>query len=211
VESSASAHELQVFASPRVSLAPRVKIAWILSALAAFFAIYIITFLPLGLLLATVDITIGVTALLLPAVVAMAAVPLWAQMAYDNYWYALLREDLVVARGILFKTRTYVPYGRIQNVNVTRTVIDRLLGLSRLTVDTAGASFAEGVIPGVLDAEPLVGEIMGRAEEARLARARWSTPHDADALAYEQIRRSLRELIVQAHALEAARAQTGES
>lgn len=179
----------------KVRLHPRVKIEWVGGALAGLGIFIIFDIGALGLTLVQggdIGIVLGWTAVL---AVLILAVILWVQFAYENYWYALLPEHLVVAKGVFIKTRTFIPYGRIQNVNVTRTVADRILGLSRVTVDTAGARFSEGVIPGIVDAQPIVAFLMGRAEEVRLGRARLAAAEDKDAAAFESIRQSLHDVL----------------
>lgn len=179
----------------RQRLHPRVKIEWV-----GGWLIGIGFFLLLDLGGIALDFARGgdatpisfITVFLVAAVIAAIV---WAQFAYENYWYSLLPEHMVVAKGVFFKTRTYVPYGRIQNVNVTRTVADRLLGLSRITVDTAGSRFSEGVVPGIVEPQPLVTFLMDRAEQVRLGRAAHSADGDSDAAAFDAIRSSLRDVL----------------
>src|SRR3989442_1409966 len=133
------------------TLDPRVKIEWFVAPLIGFLTLFGIDIVfSLAATAAGGDpgaafVAVGTVLFVIAAITAV-----WVQVAYRNYWYAALADHLIVARGVLFKTRTYIPYGRIQNVNVTRTILDRLLGLSRITVDTAGARFSEAVIPGIV-------------------------------------------------------------
>ncbi len=46
--------------------------------------------------------------------------------------------------GVIWKRYVTIPYDRIQNVDIYRGVIARLLGLSDLNIQTAGATFGSG-------------------------------------------------------------------
>lgn len=61
-------------------------------------------------------------------------------------------EDLVVASGVLFRTVTTVPFGRVQAVEVHEGPIERSLGLATLSVSTASDA-ADASIPGLPRAE----------------------------------------------------------
>ncbi|WP_066517184.1 PH domain-containing protein [Curtobacterium ammoniigenes] len=54
--------------------------------------------------------------------------------------FALRDDDLVVRRGLLFQRFVAVPYGRLQLVDVARTPLNRVLGLSELRFVTAAAA-----------------------------------------------------------------------
>jgi membrane protein YdbS with pleckstrin-like domain len=179
----------------RQRLHPRVKVEWIGGWLIAVGFFLLLDIGGLAFDLASGGDSTALIVLTVFLVGSVVAALVWAQLAYDNYWYALLPEHMVVAKGVFFKTRTYVPYGRIQNVNVTRTPFDRLLGLSRITVDTAGARFSEGVVPGIVEPQPLVAFLMQRAEQVRLGRSVFAEGADRDAAAYDAIRSSLRDVL----------------
>jgi putative membrane protein len=56
----------------------------------------------------------------------------------------------------LFRRETYLTYKRIQDIHLTRNIIQRWMGLATVSVQTAsGSSSAEMSIEGLLQAEPL--------------------------------------------------------
>ena len=58
--------------------------------------------------------------------------------------------------GILFRRETYLTYKRIQDIHLTRNIIQRWMGLATVSIQTAsGSSNAEMSIEGLLQAEPL--------------------------------------------------------
>lgn len=94
-----------------------------------------------------------------------------SKLAWQNWEYDLTADGLVVNRGIIWKSKSIIPYDRIQNVDIFRGVTARLLGLSVVSVQTAGYayapkrnSWAEGTIPGVSieEAENLRKKILSK-------------------------------------------------
>jgi membrane protein YdbS with pleckstrin-like domain len=57
-------------------------------------------------------------------------------------------EDLVVARGVLVRRLSVVPYGRMQFVEVTAGPVERLFNLSTVRLHTAAAA-SDARIPGL--------------------------------------------------------------
>ena len=77
---------------------------------------------------------------------------IYARMAYNRWFYEFNDEELRLERGIIWKRYSNVPYERIQNVDVHRGIIARMLGFSSLMIQTAGYSgqmHAEGYIPAL--------------------------------------------------------------
>ena len=65
-------------------------------------------------------------------------------------WRFELQDDaLFLHRGVLTRVRTVVPYVRVQHVDTQRNPIERVLGLSRVVVYTAGSRGADVAIPGL--------------------------------------------------------------
>jgi len=61
-----------------------------------------------------------------------------------------------MARGILFKKEVNLTYRRVQDIHVSRNVIQRWFGLATVSVQTASANATpEMLIEGVLDADGL--------------------------------------------------------
>ena len=90
-----------------------------------------------------------------------------AKLSYRFYRYEIREEGFRKESGIIWKSYTTIPYGRIQNVDIHRGLLDRLLGLSRVDIHTAGNNspqFSEGRLPGlsVKTAEQLRDELIKR-------------------------------------------------
>src|SRR4030042_4370878 len=101
----------------------------------------------------------------------------WAKLAYNFYRYELREDGFRKELGVIWKKYVTIPYDRIQNIDIYRGVIARLLGLSDLHIQTAGASAqysrygawglaAEGRLPGLSPevAEQLRDELVRQAK-----------------------------------------------
>lgn len=86
-----------------------------------------------------------------------------ASLVYNHFYFSIDNHGFQKEYGIIHKRRVSLPFRQIQNVNVTRTVFERLLGIARLEIETAGSSSikrrdivggikskAEGVLPGIM-------------------------------------------------------------
>lgn len=81
---------------------------------------------------------------------------IWAKLYYETYKYSFEKEGVKIERGVIWKKYVTIPYGRIQNVDILRGPLARILGLSDLQIQTAGVSgiaITEGRIPGILREE----------------------------------------------------------
>jgi uncharacterized membrane protein YdbT with pleckstrin-like domain len=99
-----------------------------------------------------------------------------AKLTYSFYKYELREDGFRKEHGIIWKKYVTIPYDRIQNVDIYRGVIARLLGLSDLQIQTAGGitagsygGFSEGRLRGLSmeDAEKMRDELIARARQSR--------------------------------------------
>ena len=98
--------------------------------------------------------------------VALVAAPLvWRipRLAFDRWRYELAETTLELRRGVVVETYTAIPYFRVQHIDITRSPVERALGLAQLVVRTAAAS-TDATIPGVAvaDADELRRVILSR-------------------------------------------------
>lgn len=96
---------------------------------------------------------------MLCAAMSGPAFPLVALPLYFKYQTLRFRFDadgVSMSYGILFRRETYLTYRRIQDIHVTRNIIQRWMGLATVAVQTAsGTSGAEMSLEGVLDYDAL--------------------------------------------------------
>ncbi|NTU89923.1 MAG: PH domain-containing protein, partial [Actinobacteria bacterium] len=98
-------------------------------------------------------------------IVLVAAIAcVYAYLSYKNFTWEITDTELHVSRGIISKKQTHIPFQRIHSLDSTAKLIDRLLGVVTLNVQTAGSSRPEAVLAGLKlsDAEALRAEIFKR-------------------------------------------------
>ncbi len=105
----------------------------------------------------------------------------WAKLTVHFYRYELVDAGFRKESGIITKKYVTIPYDRIQNVDIHRSLFARMFGLSSLMIQTAGASAvygarggamgmsAEGFLPGISKevAEQLRDELISRAGQTK--------------------------------------------
>ena len=118
--------------------------------------------------------------LLIIVFVLIVLLYIWAKLSYRFYRYELTENGFRKELGVITKKYVTIPYDRIQNVDIYRGILARLLGLSDLNIQTAGASAqvsrsgvfgasAEGRLPALSfgDAEQLRDELIRRAKQSK--------------------------------------------
>lgn len=63
--------------------------------------------------------------------------------------YQISNDRLRVVRGILWRSDTVVPFGRVQHIDVDQGPLERALGIATLTLHTAGNHNASVQLPGL--------------------------------------------------------------
>jgi putative membrane protein len=74
-----------------------------------------------------------------------------AYLKYLNFTFYIDDEndEFIINEGIINKTKTTIQLNKIQQVNINQTLIQRLIGVYALEVDTAGSSNKEGKIRAI--------------------------------------------------------------
>lgn len=68
---------------------------------------------------------------------------------YNARGYQISRDRLRVVRGIMWRSDTIVPFGRVQHIDVDQGPIERALDIATLTLHTAGSHNASVHVPGL--------------------------------------------------------------
>lgn len=63
-----------------------------------------------------------------------------AALAYRYKWYEFGSAEFSFYSGILSKKRTHIPYQRVQSVNEKMSLLQRIVGVCTVTIDTAGGA-----------------------------------------------------------------------
>ena len=64
----------------------------------------------------------------------------WVRLYYASMWYELKEDEMSWKRGVWFRRTGIVPYNRITNLDVIQGPVMRRLGISTLSIQTAGYS-----------------------------------------------------------------------
>lgn len=102
---------------------------------------------------------------LLVVIVMIIFIEIYARLTYSNWRYEFTEHNLKLERGIIWKKYSNIPYERVQNVDVSRGILARMLGFSTVDIQTAGASYSARGIPQSEGHIPAVG--VKHAEEIR--------------------------------------------
>jgi len=111
---------------------------------------------------------------LLVFIILLLSAYVFARLTYYFYRYSLDQNEIKIEKGIIWRKNISIPYKNIQNVDIYRGIMCRLLGLSDLQIQTSGygavgkeQSGSEGRLPGILklEAEKLQIEIMQKVKQ----------------------------------------------
>jgi putative membrane protein len=78
--------------------------------------------------------------------VAVAALGSYELAYYRRFEYELGAETLDIRSGVLARREREIPLGRVQNVDISRNVVERLLGLAVVGFETAGGGDTEATL-----------------------------------------------------------------
>ncbi|MGY4884698.1 MAG: PH domain-containing protein [Nanobdellota archaeon] len=113
------------------------------------------------------------------ALIYIIVAEIFIHLSYVNWGYEFTQDSLKIEKGIIIKKYKSIPYERIQNVDITRGVIARIIGFSTIDIQTAGYSsynihngrmLSEGHLPAISKEgaerirEFLVSKIAGRKQ-----------------------------------------------
>jgi membrane protein YdbS with pleckstrin-like domain len=103
-----------------------------------------------------------------PLVIVTAVTLYWIPRFVSSINYILGDDEIIVTKGVWWKTTGVVPYNRITNVNIYQGPLSRRFGLGRLAIQTAGYSGgsssgqspAEANIFGITNFEEIKDRVM---------------------------------------------------
>lgn len=126
----------------------------------------------------------------------VALIPLVCK--YLTLRYRFDDSGIAMQWGVLFRREIYLTYRRIQDIHLTRNIVQRWFGLATLAVQTAsGSSAPEMSIEGVLEAEPLRDHLYARMRGAKSDQEEnpaSDSGHQESLVLLEEIRDSMRTL-----------------
>jgi membrane protein YdbS with pleckstrin-like domain len=93
---------------------------------------------------------------IIPVILAAAFLILRVPLRrYHARGFTMGADRLRVVRGLLFRSDSVVPFGRVQHIDVNQGPLERYYGLATLTLHTAGSHNASVHLPGLLNENAL--------------------------------------------------------
>jgi uncharacterized protein len=83
---------------------------------------------------------VGNLVILLLFAIVMIVFFTWVKLYYASMWYELHQDEMRWKRGVWFRGTGIVPYNRITNIDIRQGPVMRWLGISTLSIQTAGYS-----------------------------------------------------------------------
>lgn len=113
----------------------------------------------------------GITAVLLryrqylaPGIaIGMMALIVVAVLRWWFFRFRIAEDRIHIREGVLKRTALDIPFDRVQGINVNRRLVERVVGLVTVVIDTPGTIAAEGQLPSV---DPEVADRLLRRVEA---------------------------------------------
>ncbi len=152
-------------------LSGKIKVIWYFELLPAIIAIpLLILFLTyfIAPLISNQRIDIGDQIIVIILFLCGLCIPyILAELEYKKFIYALGEKDITIKRGLVEKIRYVVPYEKIQDVTVSKTPVETLLGIGTVHIETAGHKDGEIVLPGIENYNSLVNELIAYSKRAK--------------------------------------------
>lgn len=98
---------------------------------------------------------------------AAAGLVLLSFLEWKRFGFWLEQDRIIIRRGLLFRDEKTIYYARIHSVNVEQPLIQRLLGVAQVKIETPGGNKkADGILPAlsVLEARHIQQMLRGQAK-----------------------------------------------
>jgi membrane protein YdbS with pleckstrin-like domain len=129
-----------------------------------FLAGALVTFLLLTEEKPPIFITVSISLAIVLAVALLLAVTI---LGFPKKGYLVREKDVSYQRGLITYKVTSVPLNRIQHVEVSQGVLEKMLGLSSVKIFTAGGTSSDLSIPGLTvdEAKKVKAYLSGKISE----------------------------------------------
>lgn len=101
------------------------------------------------------------------AAIALALFLWMPERRYRAWAYRMDEDELRIHSGLMVRSSTIVPFGRVQHIDIVRGPLQRRYGLASLVLHTAGTRSAATVLPGLDsdEAEAMRDHVRARIRE----------------------------------------------
>lgn len=164
------------FDRKNVPIDKKVISSMVITSLAQFAGYAVILFYMVYKILQDNDITISTLGVPLAIFIGLPILStigtyIWAKIWYQNFYFKFGEEGGMIRSRVIAESSSYLYYDRIQNINVSQGIVDRLLGINKLVIETAaeGTKSKSLYIPGLLkeNAETLKSFLLEKSKKYR--------------------------------------------
>ena len=67
----------------------------------------------------------------------------FSYLSYQRFFYYVLGEEIIIEKGILYKTKISLPFDKVQTINFKQNILQQALGVLTLEIDAAGSGTEE--------------------------------------------------------------------
>ena len=101
----------------------------------------------------------------------------WLHLEYKYFIYYFTTSSVIIKKGVINTERHVIPFERIQDIQVSRSLLERFLNLASIKIETAayGSHVTKQLIPSVSNYRSIVTHIMekrrkmtGKAQKDKL-------------------------------------------
>ncbi len=131
-----------------------------------YLAMYVVLYLCFSVPFILLTRSLALTFILgIPLLFSALFTAYWIERYYKSVRYELREHEIVITRGVWWRNRSIVPYGKITNIDIVQGPVSRLFGIATLRIQTAGYSspagrLAEAEIAYIEDYEKIKEEII---------------------------------------------------
>jgi putative membrane protein len=109
---------------------------------------------------------IGLNYIYLAVVGILLLLLIRAYLVYKNFQFKIENEHFILKQGILKKTNTSIPFHRIQNINFKQNIVQQIINVFEVSIETAGSSKTEISIKALsLEKATALKEIISKSSE----------------------------------------------
>ncbi|KYH25476.1 bacterial membrane flanked domain protein [Halalkalicoccus paucihalophilus] len=129
---------------------------------------------------------IGIALAALAILVGFVAAVAWQLAYYKRFEYETTPDTFDIHSGVVSRRNREIPYRRVQNVDISRNVVQRALGIAELRIETAGGGETEAILRyvGYEEAKRLQNELRRRKRAESTTATSEGSPADKDELLY---------------------------
>jgi putative membrane protein len=86
----------------------------------------------------------GIWAFLIPSAIVIVFLLISSILSWVKHTYLLDEKELKIEQGVFIRKKRYIPFERIQSIDMTEGLLQRLFGLVKVRIETAGGNLLEG-------------------------------------------------------------------